>query len=159
MRFLLWYINGLVQGRRNCIPNALGLRPSCTNPTIYLGWILLVICVLQTNVSAICSPLTTPPHCRTPMDGWLASGWKSRVLGLPALDSNVPPHVDRLRGVLGQSLTKQQKYAPRYHSPRSNTHKITPYQEIYHNNSNKLELPKCALIHMGTSYLNANTFM
>ena len=35
----LWYINGLVQERRNSIANALELRLSCTNPSIRLWFI------------------------------------------------------------------------------------------------------------------------
>ena len=35
LEWVIAYIDGLVQERRNSIANALELRPSCTNPLIY----------------------------------------------------------------------------------------------------------------------------
>ena len=49
------YIDGLVQQRRNSIANALELRLSCTNPSIYYG---LQICVGQTALFKMTDDIT-----------------------------------------------------------------------------------------------------
>ena len=51
------HIDGLVQGRRNVIANALETRPSCTNPSVYTcmktAFVHVFTCIyIQTRLSA-----------------------------------------------------------------------------------------------------------